>query len=112
MTADTWFVLRARTAQAYGRPVANGFLVQLGSTAMRNGSPHKKRDREERDRLLRSGILVPYTNPELYRFDRDHICNSASQAGGIVKDGNCSGPQAWRDPKTNRTLRECLDGHA
>ena len=42
MTADIWFVLRIRAAEAYGRPVADGFLVQQGSTAMRNGTRREK----------------------------------------------------------------------
>lgn len=112
MTADIWFVLRIRAAEAYDRPVAEGFLVQQGSTAVRNGTRREKRNREEQDRLLRGGILVPDINPELYRFDRDQISNSASQAGAIINDGNCSVPQAWHDFKINRSRRECSDGHA
>jgi Domain of unknown function (DUF4357) len=106
MSEANWFVLRAQNAQAFGRPEANGFLVRKGSTAMREGSPRVKRDREERDRLVRQGVLVPDNDPELYRFSRDHHCSSSSVAGGIVKDGNCSGPQSWRRLSDGKTLKE------
>ncbi|MFZ1774720.1 MAG: hypothetical protein WAT78_12270, partial [Rhizobiaceae bacterium] len=66
MSKANWFVLRAQNAQAFGRPEANGFLVRKCSTAMPEGSLRAKRDREERDRLVRQGVLVPDNDPELY----------------------------------------------
>jgi hypothetical protein len=65
--------MRPQKSQAYGRPEADGFLVRKGTTAMRDGSPSVKRDREQRDRLVRQGILVPDSDLELYRFSRDHL---------------------------------------
>ena len=106
MRDENWFVFRAGGAQAYGRPADGGFLVRAGSTAVREGTPLKKRDREERDRLVRSSVLLPDGDPALFRFSRDHLCTSSSQAGGIVKDGNCSGPQYWKNPRTGRTLKD------
>lgn len=106
MQNSDWYVMRPQKAQAYGRPVADGFLVRKGSTAMVNGSPLKKRDRHERDRLVRQGVLVPHVDPELFVFSRDHVFNSASLAGGIVKDGNCSGPQSWKHAETNTKLAD------
>ena len=106
MSDDDWFVLRPQKAQAYGRPETDGFLVRKGSTAMREGSPRVKRDREERDRLVKAGVLVPDHDPELLRFVRDHLFHSASMAGGVVKDGNCSGPQSWRRESDGKTLKE------
>lgn len=106
MSGNDWFVIRPQKAQAYGRPEGDGFLVRKDSTAMRDGSPKVKRDRGERDRLVRQGILVPDSDPDLYRFSRDHLFPSASMAGGVVKDGNCSGPQTWRRSKDGKTLKE------
>jgi hypothetical protein len=106
MSEDNWFVLRPQKAQAFGRSAGNEFLVREGSTAMVNGSPRVKRDREERDRLVRQGVLVPDSDPELYRFSRDHVFGSSSVAGGVVKDGNCSGPQSWRRRTDGKTLKE------
>lgn len=106
MIDDDWFVMRPQKAQAYGRPEADGFVIRQGSTAMRDGSPQVKRDREERDRLVRQGVLVPDSDPDLYRFSRDHLFSSPSIAGGIVKDGNCSGPQSWRRVGDGKTLKD------
>ena len=107
MSDDEWFVMRPEKAQAYGRPEAGGFLVRKDSTAIREGSPRVKRDREERDRLVRQGVLVPDSDPDLYRFSRDHLFPSASAAGGVIKDGNCSGPQSLRRARGDRkTLKE------
>ena len=106
MSENDWFVMRPQKAQAYGRPESGGFLVCKDSTAMRDGSPSVKRDREERDRLVRQGILVPDSDPDLYRFSRDHLFPRASMAGGVVKDGNCSGPQTWCRSKDGKTLKE------
>ncbi|GEQ99340.1 hypothetical protein JCM17844_29770 [Iodidimonas gelatinilytica] len=109
MSKKDWFVMRPQKAQAYGRPEADGFLVHKGSTAMRDGSPSVKRDREERDRLVRQGILVPDSDPDLYRFSCDHLFSSSSAAGGVIRDGNCSGPQSWRRPSDNKTLKDASE---
>ncbi len=110
MSEKDWFVMRPQEAQAHGRPVADGFLVRKGSTAMREGSPRVKRDREERDRRVRQGVLVPDSDPGLYRFSRDHLFGSSTLAGGVVKDGNCSGPQSWRRSGDGKTLKEAKGG--
>lgn len=106
MSENDWFVMRPQKAQAYGRPESGGFLVRKGSTAMREGSPLVKRDREERDRLVRQGVLVPDKDLDLYRFSRDHLFASSSEAGGVVKDGNCSRPQSWRRSSDGKTLKD------
>jgi hypothetical protein len=101
------FVFRAEVAQAYGFPVAGGgFVVQKDSTAMREGSPRKKRDRPLRDDLVRRGVLVPHMDGRLYRFSHDHEFSSASAAAGVIKDGNASGPSLWKDEKTGRSLKD------
>lgn len=106
MSDADWFVMQPEKAQAYGRPEEDGFLVRAGSTAMKDGSPKVKRDREERDRLLRTGVLVEDEDPALLRFAQDHLFNSPSIAGGIVKDGNCSGPGSWRRVGDRKKLSE------
>jgi hypothetical protein len=106
MSENDWFVMRPQKAQAYGRPEGDGFLIRQGSTTMREGSPRVKRDREERDRLLRQGVLVPDNDPALYRFSREYVFGSSSVAGGVVKDGNCSGPQSWRRSNDGKTLKD------
>lgn len=88
---DVWLQIKKEQALAFGKPVPSGFVVRQGSTAMREGSPNKKRDRPERDRLVEQGILVPDENPALFRFGVDHVFNSQSRAAGVVIDGNSNG---------------------
>lgn len=105
------FVFRAEAAQAYGMPTATGgFVVLKGSTAMREGNPRVKRDRILRDELVRSGVLVPDTDPRLYRFAADYAFTSPSPAAGIVKDGNASGPSLWKDDASGLSLKDHLAG--
>lgn len=101
------FVFRPEKAQAYGRPMSGReFVVLAGSTAMRRGSPKVKRNKAERDRLVKAGILVADADPRLYRFTVDHLFSSSSQAAGVIKDGNASGPSLWKDVKTGRSLKD------
>jgi len=106
MADDQWFKMTPETAQAYGRPTPDGFLVRVGSTAMINGSPKIKRDRVLRDQLVAEGILVRSQDPDLYQFAKDHEFTSSSAAGGIIRDGNCSGPSAWKRIEDGLSLRE------
>jgi hypothetical protein len=101
------YCFRPEAAQAYGRPHSSGgFLVEAGSTAMRDGSPKVKRDRDVRDQLVRAGVLAPDRDPRLYRFSADYVFASASQAAGVVKDGNASGRGLWIDVTTGKSLRD------
>lgn len=92
---EDWLQIQKEQAIAFGKPVASGFIVRKGSTAMREGSPVKKRDRPERDRLVEQGVLVPDKNPALFLFSVDHLFSSQSRAAGIVIDGNSNG-DIWR----------------
>lgn len=107
MRNEEWFVMRPQKAEAYGRPQGREFLVRKGSTAMRNGSPNVTResDDEVRDDLINRGVLVQDANPLLLRFTSDYLFNSPSQACGVIKDGNCSGPGSWRRVGDNKTLK-------
>lgn len=97
---DGWLQIKKEQALAFGKPVPSGFVVRQGSTAMREGSPNKKRDRPERDRLVEQGILVPDENPALFRFSVDHVFNSQSRAAGVVIDGNSNGSH-WQPATTS-----------
>ncbi len=105
------FVFAPERAKARAVPLrgGSGLRVLTGSTAMRQGSPTVKRDRAYRDELVRMGILRASSDPDLYEFTADHEFDSASKAAGVVKDGNSSGPQQWRNPKTGLTLKDYLD---
>lgn len=103
---EGWLIIQKEEALAFGKIVPSGFLVRAGSTAMRNGSPDKKRDRSERNRLVQQGILAPDDNPALFRFAIDHVFTSKSRAAGIVIDGNSNGDH-WKDnPNVRRKLPE------
>jgi 5-methylcytosine-specific restriction protein B len=103
---NDWLVIQKELALAFGKPVPSGFLVRAGSTAMREGSPTVKRNRGERDRLVREGVLVPDDNPALYRFEEDHVFTSASLAAGVVIDGNSNGGHWQANPTATRELNE------
>ena len=109
-TGELVFEFRPEKAQAYGRPLAGKeFLVLKDSTAMRWGSPNKKRDENDRDRLVRQGVLVTDVDPHRYQFARDHVFSSSSKAAGVIKDGNASGPSLWKDTKSGLSLKDFLD---
>ncbi|EJC85301.1 GTPase subunit of restriction endonuclease [Rhizobium leguminosarum bv. trifolii WSM2297] len=94
---DGWLVIRKEQALAYGKELSSTqFLVRVGSTTMREGTPKEKRNRPERDRLVASGILVPDDNPALFRFAKDHVFSSKSAAAGVVIDGNSNGSH-WKN---------------
>jgi len=98
-----WLQIQKEHAVAFGKPVPSGFVVRQGSTAMREGSPDKKRDRPERDRLVAEGVLVPDENPALFRFDVDHVFSSPSRAAGVIIDGNSNGSH-WRRDALNASI--------
>lgn len=100
------FFFSKEKAHAVAVQTTEGFQVQAGSTAMLDGSPNKKRDRPLRDKLMREGVLVVHRDPDLLRFTRDYIFDSPSAAAGIVKDGNSSGTNDWRDVVTGKKLSE------
>ncbi|RWN61242.1 DUF4357 domain-containing protein [Mesorhizobium sp.] len=103
------FRYRPYDAQAHGRVLPDGgFMVLAGSTAVKDSSATKKRDREERDRLVRHGILAATGDSKLLKFTRDHEFTSASRAAGIIKDGNASGPQLWIEIKSGKSLKDFL----
>lgn len=104
------FVFESQRAKA--RAVHSGgkkLTVLKGSTAMRSGSPAVKRNRPLRDELVRTGVLTPSDDNDLFVFSQDYVFDNASHAAGVVKDGNASGPQSWKDPETRRTFKDFLD---
>lgn len=103
------FVFRAQQATARAHEVDGTKLMVLkGSTALKlNTSSTTDRDREVRDALVRDGTLAPHhRDAALYVFTRDHEFASASQAAGVIKNGNVSGPQAWINPATGKSLKD------
>lgn len=106
MNNDDRFMMKKQKAQAFGRERGKQFLVEEGSTAMRDGSPNEKRNLKKRNSLIAARVLVQDKDPDLLRFTCDYLFDSASQAGGVIIDGNCSGPKLWIRLSDNKTLRE------
>ena len=103
------FIFEAGKAKARAKPMdGRRLLVLKGSTALKlNNRAMTDRDREERDALVRAGVMVPHArDAELLEFAQDHVFDSASAASGVIKDGNVSGPQSWKNPATRKTLRD------
>ena len=100
------FFFSKEKAHAVAIMTEKGFLVRAGSTAMANGSPHEKRDRNLRDKLISEGVLVSHRDPDLLRFTRDFEFSSPSAAAGVVKDGNSSGTNDWRDVLSGKRMSE------
>ncbi len=106
MSENDWFVMRPQKAQAYGRPESGGFLVRKDSTAMREGSPRVKRDREERDRLVRRGVLVPDSDPDLYRFRAITSLAAPVWPGASSRMETAVDPKAGAGPVMERRSRK------
>ncbi|MGQ7793034.1 DUF4357 domain-containing protein [Faunimonas sp. B44] len=101
-----WFVMQKQSAQATGRETEDGkFLVRVGSTAMKHGSPIQKRDKEDQKSLVDAGVLIPWDDAT-YVFTCDHEFSSVSKATGVIIDGNASGPKHWKHVKTKETLQD------
>lgn len=107
------YTLKLGRAVAFGSPTSGGnrpgFVVRAGSTAIKIGAAKIRRDDPLRDRLLRTGTLVDSkSDPALYVFSRDFEFKSASNAGGIINDGNLSGPERWLNAETGSSLKDDL----
>lgn len=108
-TDSPTFIFEAGKAKARGKPlVGRKLLVLRGSTALRiNNRATTDRDRDERDQLVRDGVLARDSrDADLLRFTVDHVFSSASSASGVIKDGNASGPQMWKNTATRKTLKD------
>ncbi|MTH94750.1 DUF4357 domain-containing protein [Roseibium sp. RKSG952] len=108
------FYLQAETAEASGIPCGETrkqFRVFMGSTAMKSGSPRVKREQALTNKLIAEGVLVDDVRPDLYRFAQDYEFTSASAAGGVIKDGNCSGREAWKSEQ-GETLKTFLAAYS
>ncbi|MER8911437.1 HNH endonuclease [Mesorhizobium sp. M0854] len=105
------FRYRSGDAQAFGRLLPDGgFVVLADSSAVRESSASDKRDRAERDSLVRRGVLVGTEKPNLLGFAHDHTFTSPSRAAGVIRDGNVSGPQNWIEPRSGMSLKDFLEG--
>ena len=78
-------------------------IILKGSQAkMEISSSFPKTQKEIRDELVNSGILVEQGNS--FVFSRDYICNSPSQASNLITGTSSNGLITWKD-KIGKTLQ-------
>jgi hypothetical protein len=98
-------VCKGKKAFAYGEYVDDGFLVFEGGIANKAFSNSSAASVEAaRDRLVESGTMVP-ADEDTYRFYKDHLFSSPSQAAAIVLARSANGWIEWKYPD-GRTLDE------
>lgn len=89
---------RATLKKANAQAIERGgeFVVLAGSTASRSESPSiPQSTHEARKALLEAGVLVPDTDPDLYRFAQDASFGSPSGASGAVAGRADNGRTTW-----------------
>lgn len=85
--------------KAKGRAVERGgeFVVLAGSTANRQESPGIPESvRDKRKALIEADVLVPDTDPTLYRFAQDASFGSPSSASAAMAGRSDNGKQTWQ----------------
>lgn len=80
---------------AKGRITDEGFVILDGSTAARHTGAITAGYRELRDRLVAEKI-IEVADDKQFKFVRDFLTTSSSQAASIVAGGNRSGPGSWK----------------
>lgn len=92
---------------AYGNRSQEGFVVFKGSEAVLKPRKYAAQTRNwtflQREKLLKSGILVPES--DRLRFTQDYQFASPSAAAAIVRGGNASGLTSWRNSE-GKKLRD------
>ena len=102
--------LRAKGIEARGYDGPEGFVVRVGSTAVRLEVPSIHSYLSAlRDTLLAKGLLEE--KGDVYRFTQDYTFNSPSTAAGVLLARTANGRLEWKDAR-GRTLREIQDAEA
>jgi hypothetical protein len=96
-TAAPIFIAEIKKAKAKAVERGGEFVVLAGSTALQRetpGIPDGVSDR--RKALVDSGVLVPDSDPDLYRFDSDASFGSPSGASAAIAGRSDNGHTTWR----------------
>jgi hypothetical protein len=99
--------LCAKGVKAQGLETAEGFVVRVGSAAVKAEVPSCPANlRELRAALVANGVLEP--SSEGYRFTQDYVFPSPSTAAGVVLGRSANGRNEWKDHdgKTLKQLQE------
>lgn len=97
VNATPTFIAEIRKAKARAVERSGEFVVLAGSTALRRESdviPQSVKD--ARKALLEAQVLVPDSDPELYRFTQDASFGSPSGASAAIAGRSDNGKQTWR----------------
>lgn len=98
------FRLNGKGIHATGYESAQGFVVQVGSTAVREetNSIHSYQSALRKE-LTEQGVLV--LDGQFLRLTQDYNFSSPSTAAAVLLGRTASGPGEWKD-ESGRTLRE------
>jgi hypothetical protein len=102
-------VFVAEIKKARGRAVERGgeFVVLAGSTALqRESTAIPESAKNSRQALIEAAVLVPDTDPELYRFSQDASFGSPSGASAAIAGRADNGRTTWRIEGSGQTYGE------
>ena len=103
----TLLICKGRSAIAYGRETAQGFVVQSGSLAssaeVDSFQKHFPTISQLRADLLKNGVLV--ADATGLKFTQDYTFSSPSTASSFVLGSSSNGRTNWKNSK-GRTLKE------
>lgn len=97
-------ILKGKGITARGRETTEGFIVRVGSQAVKEEVPSIHGYLSElRRALVNQGVLEDAGST--YRLTQDYTFNSSSTAAGVLLGRSANGRQEWKDAK-GRTLKE------
>jgi len=103
-------ILKAKGIEARGQEAAQGFVVRVGSLAVKDEVPSIHAHLSElRRALLAQGVLEDVGTA--YRLTQDYTFNSPSTAAGVLLGRSANGRQEWKDSR-GRTLKEIQQAEA
>jgi len=97
-------ILKGKGITARGRETTEGFIVRVGSQAVKEEVPSIHGYLSElRRALVNQGVLEDAGS--IYRLTQDYTFDSPSTAAGVLLGRSANGRQEWKDAK-GRTLKE------
>jgi len=90
------FIMDVQKAKGRAMERSGEFVVLAGSTALRRETPGISQSTMERRKVLvEAGVLIPDTDPDLYRFSQDASFGSASGASTVIAGRSDNGRTSW-----------------
>ncbi|WP_234009283.1 DUF4357 domain-containing protein [Deinococcus sp. NW-56] len=106
------YELTFENVRALGARVGETFVVRAGSTARAQVAPSFETHHYAKLRasLIEEGRLTLQPGGEALVFQQDVPFDSASAAAAVIVGRAANGLKEWKEPGTNRTLRDSLAG--